>query len=59
MESTLRRLRRRGAARIGLVVKATNDKARAFYERYGFLKVRKAPRYYEDGADGWRMARSL
>ena len=59
MESTLRRLRRRGIARIGLVVKVTNDQARAFYERYGFEKVRRAPRYYEDGADGWRMARNL
>ena len=59
MESTLRRLRRRGMARIGLVVKATNNKARAFYERYGFVKVRKAPRYYEDGEDGWRMAKNL
>jgi ribosomal-protein-alanine acetyltransferase len=59
MESTLRRLRRRGTARIGLVVKATNHEARAFYERYGFEKVRKVPRYYEDGADGWRMAKRL
>ena len=59
MESTLRRLRRRGIARIGLVVKATNHEARAFYERYGFARVRKAPRYYEDGADGWRMAKKL
>jgi ribosomal-protein-alanine N-acetyltransferase len=59
MESTLRRLRRRGTARIGLVVKATNHEARAFYERYGFARVRKAPRYYEDGADGWRMAKKL
>ena len=59
MESTLRRLRRRGIARIGLMVRVTNDKARAFYERYGFKKARKAPRYYEDGADGWRMAKNL
>ncbi len=59
MESTLRRLRRRGIARIGLMVRVTNDKARAFYERYGFEKVRKAPRYYEDGGDGWRMAKNL
>ena len=59
MESTLRRLRRRGIARIVLMVKATNDTARAFYERYGFKKVRRAPRYYEDGADGWRMAKNL
>ena len=59
MESTLRRLRRRGIARIGLMVRVTNDQARAFYERYGFEKVRKAPRYYEDGGDGWRMAKKL
>jgi ribosomal-protein-alanine N-acetyltransferase len=59
MESTLRRLRRRGIARIGLMVRVTNDRARAFYERYGFEKVRRAPRYYEDGADGWRMAKNL
>jgi ribosomal-protein-alanine N-acetyltransferase len=59
MESTLRRLRRRGIARIGLMVKATNHEARAFYERYGFEKVREAPRYYEDGVDGWRMAKNL
>ena len=59
MESTLRRLRRRGIARIGLMVRADNDKARAFYERYGFEKVRRVPRYYEDGGDGWRMAKGL
>ena len=59
MESTLRRLRRRGIARIGLMVRTTNDQARAFYERYGFEKVRRVPRYYEDGADGWRMAKGL
>ena len=59
MESTLRRLRRRGVARIGLMVRATNHEARAFYERYGFEKVGRAPRYYEDGGDGWRMAKRL
>jgi ribosomal-protein-alanine N-acetyltransferase len=59
MESTLRRLRRRGIVRIGLMVRETNDRARAFYERYGFKRVRKSPRYYQDGGDGWRMARSL
>ena len=59
MESTLRRLRRRGIARIGLMVRVTNDQARAFYESYGFEKVRRAPQYYEDGGDGWRMAKNL
>jgi len=59
MEGTLRRLRRRGIARIGLLVKVNNDGARAFYERYGFEKVRRVPRYYEGGTDGLRMARTL
>ena len=59
MESTLQRLRRRGVTRFHLMVRVTNDKARAFYERYGFERERKAPRYYEDGGDGWRMARDL
>ncbi|MGA2268421.1 MAG: ribosomal protein S18-alanine N-acetyltransferase [Bryobacteraceae bacterium] len=59
MESTLGRLRRRGIARIALMVRVTNHQARAFYERYGFEKVRRASRYYEDGADGWRMAKNL
>jgi len=59
MESMLRRLRRRGIERIGLMVKSTNDQARALYERYGFEKGKKAPRYYEDGVDGWRMAKRL
>jgi ribosomal-protein-alanine N-acetyltransferase len=59
MQSALRRLRRRGIARIVLMVRVTNDQARAFYERYGFETVRRAPRYYEDGEDGWRMAKNL
>jgi len=59
MESALRRLRRRGIARISLMVRVTNDQARAFYESYGFEKVRRAPQYYEDGGDGWRMAKNL
>ena len=59
MESALRRLRRRGIARIGLMVRVTNDQARAFYERYGFEMVRRVSRYYEDGGDGWRMAKEL
>jgi ribosomal-protein-alanine N-acetyltransferase len=57
MDSTLRRLRRRRIPRLRLVVKVTNHPAIAFYERYGFTRLRIARRYYEDGADGWLMAR--
>jgi len=59
LESTLRRLSRRGVVRIRLMVKVTNRKARAFYEKYGFDKVRIVRGYYEDGADGLLMARSM
>jgi ribosomal-protein-alanine acetyltransferase len=59
MEATLRRLRRRGVARLSLMVKVTNGPAYAFYERYQFHKVRRVRGYYEDAADGWLMSRIL
>jgi ribosomal-protein-alanine N-acetyltransferase len=58
MDSTLRRLRRRGIVRFCLMVKVTNQPAIAFYERYGFTRSRIVRRYYEDGADGWFMAKN-
>jgi ribosomal protein S18 acetylase RimI-like enzyme len=59
MDSTLRRLRRRGVRRLHLMVKVTNKTAIRFYEGYGFEKGRIVRGYYEDGADGWRMSKSL
>jgi [ribosomal protein S18]-alanine N-acetyltransferase len=59
MDSTLRRLRPRGVTRIGLMVKVTNERARAFYQRYGFKKIRIVRAYYEDGQDGWLMTKYL
>ena len=59
MDSTLRRLRRRGIARLRLMVKVTNLRARAFYEKYGFRKLRRVSGYYEDGADGLSLAKDL
>jgi ribosomal protein S18 acetylase RimI-like enzyme len=41
------------------MVKLTNERARAFYERYGFKKIRIVRAYYEDGQDGWLMAKYL
>ncbi|HEV3199966.1 MAG TPA: ribosomal protein S18-alanine N-acetyltransferase [Bryobacteraceae bacterium] len=58
MDSTLRRLRLRGIGRFALMVRVTNREARAFYEKYGFRKVRTVRGYYEDGGDGWLMART-
>ncbi len=59
MDSTLRRLRRRRIASLRLMVRVTNRAARAFYEKYGFEKVRVVRGYYEDGTDGLLMAKRL
>lgn len=59
MDSILRRLRRRRAARLVLMVKVTNRDAQAFYEKYAFKTVRRVRRYYEDKTDGWLMARDI
>ena len=59
MESTLRRLRRRKVKRLVLMVKVTNTAAREFYVKFGFERVRLVRGYYEDGADGLLMARSV
>jgi ribosomal-protein-alanine N-acetyltransferase len=53
MIAALRALRRRGIPRLKLMVKVTNERARAFYEKYGFQQVRRVPHYYEDGEDGF------
>ncbi|HTS28011.1 MAG TPA: N-acetyltransferase [Bryobacteraceae bacterium] len=55
MDGTLRRLRLRRIGRFALMVKVTNRAARAFYEKYGFRKVRTVRQYYEDGSDAWLM----
>jgi ribosomal-protein-alanine N-acetyltransferase len=52
MRAVLRRVKRRGIGRMDLMVKVTNERARGFYERYGFRKIRRVLRYYEDGEDG-------
>jgi [ribosomal protein S18]-alanine N-acetyltransferase len=59
LESVLRRLARRGAARLHLVVRVDNSAARAFYEKYGFRRLRTVRGYYEDGGDGIAMSRPV
>jgi len=59
IESTLRRLRRRQVARFSLMVRLSNAVARKFYEKYGFTKVRVVRGYYEDGADGCLLSKTL
>ncbi len=57
MESALRRLLRRGTSRLSLMVRVTNREAQAYYNKYGFQKVRRVRGYYEDGSDGFLMSR--
>jgi len=59
LDSTFRRLRRRGVSRVYLVVKVTNTPAIRLYESYGFERGRLLRGYYEDGADGWRYEKFL
>jgi ribosomal-protein-alanine N-acetyltransferase len=59
MDSTLRRLRRRGVTRLGLMVNVMNFRALGFYKKYGFRKIRRVSNYYENGADGISMAKDL
>jgi ribosomal-protein-alanine N-acetyltransferase len=59
MKSTFRRLRLRGATRLNLMVRKSNQVARHFYEHYGFRKLRRVPGYYSDGEDGVLMSATL
>jgi ribosomal-protein-alanine N-acetyltransferase len=59
LESTLRRLKRRSVVRFGLMVRLSNAPARAFYEKYGFRRLRTVRKYYEDGEDGLLMSKDL
>jgi len=57
MDSMLRRLKRRSIRRVGLMVKVSNERAKAFYAKYGFRRKRRVAGYYEDAADGLWMVR--
>jgi ribosomal protein S18 acetylase RimI-like enzyme len=37
------------------MVRTDNAAAARFYRRFGFRRLGLEPRYYEDGADAWRM----
>ena len=52
LRSLLRRLKRRGVPRVALMVKITNQRAIAFYQKQGFRRIRKVPHYYEDREAG-------
>ena len=50
---------RAGARKMWLTVKVDNAPAIQLYESLGFRRERRVKQYYEDGADGLRMARRL
>jgi ribosomal protein S18 acetylase RimI-like enzyme len=45
--------------RLNLMVRVQNRKARKFYVKYGFVKIRVVRQYYDDGTDGLLMSKNL
>jgi [ribosomal protein S18]-alanine N-acetyltransferase len=59
MRHTLRELGLAGVRRVELMVRTGNTGGVQLYRSLGFRRVRMAPRYYEDGGDGFLMARAI
>jgi ribosomal-protein-alanine acetyltransferase len=51
--------RARGLAEMRLEVRKDNDAAIALYERRGYQRFDERRGYYADGADAWRLSKSL
>ena len=59
MRHTLRALGAAGCGRVELMVRTGNTGGAQLYRSLGFRRVRMVPRYYEDGGDGFLMARAI
>ena len=59
MRSTLRRLRLRRVRQFTLAVRASNRQAQALYAKFGFARLRRLRRYYEDGEDALVLRKLL
>jgi [ribosomal protein S18]-alanine N-acetyltransferase len=59
LNATVARLRSQGAGALRLMVGMANEPALRFYQRFGFIRVRKVKRYYGPGRDAWRMRMKL
>ena len=59
MRHTQGELRAAGVRRVELMVRTGNTAAAQLYRTLGFRRVRVAPGYYEDGGDGFLMARAI
>jgi ribosomal-protein-alanine N-acetyltransferase len=51
--------RRAGCRGLRLEVRQDNAAANALYAAAGYRRVAALPDYYEDGGDGWRLAREF
>jgi ribosomal protein S18 acetylase RimI-like enzyme len=51
--------RDRGAAALRLEVSVRNKTALALYRKSGYGILGRAPQYYEDGSDAWRLEKPL
>ena len=59
MRHTLRELGAAGVGRVELMVRTGNTAGAQLYRSLGFRRMRMVPRYYEDGGDGFLMARAI
>jgi len=59
MRHTLRELGAAGFGRVELMVRTGNTAGAQLYRSLDFRSVRRVPRYYEDGGDGFLMARAI
>jgi len=59
MTDTPAGLRRRGVRTVELMVRTTNRLAVRFYSRFGFKRLRRVARYYDDDAAGFPMRKRL
>jgi ribosomal-protein-alanine N-acetyltransferase len=51
--------RRAGCRGLRLEVRQDNLAANALYAAAGYQRLTSLPAYYEDGGDGWRLAREF
>ncbi len=60
LEAALELGRARSAKRVFLEVRASNAAAIGFYERHGFARIARRPRYYTaPPEDGWVLSRNV
>ena len=61
LNAIFRKLRRRGAQAVLLMVRRENEPAIRLYRKLGFERTATVPDYYENGASraGWRMRKDL